>query len=132
MHFVPVSDFDDDVSRLTAGRFRVEQDLRGMYLVCIRSNERVQLLEPVQSDFDFAKVDSLSARESEVFAMLGDACTMNDIAIRLGVSVKTAETYRARIKQKLEITTSTYLLHVATEWFLLQFRRNGERMSNQA
>jgi hypothetical protein len=37
----------------------------------------------------------------------------------MGVSVKTVETYRARLKQKLEIKSRVGLLKFAVEWTLI-------------
>jgi DNA-binding NarL/FixJ family response regulator len=41
-----------------------------------------------------------------------------EIAERLHLSVKTVETYRDRIRQKLELADGTKLAHYATRWLL--------------
>jgi len=49
---------------------------------------------------------ALSRREREVMRLLAEGERMTDIAQRLGVSVKTASTYRSRIMKKLRLTTT--------------------------
>ncbi len=61
-------------------------------------------------------VESLSDRELEVFDLIGRGHTTRMIADRLRLSVKTIETHRAHIKQKLKIDTSTELTHRAFHW----------------
>ena len=45
----------------------------------------------------------LSERETQIFRMLGTGLETKEIAARLGISVKTVETHRARIREKLGI-----------------------------
>ena len=61
-------------------------------------------------------IDLLSNRELEVFRLLGRGRGTRDIAQEMHVSVKTVETYRAHIKQKLQLTTAPELMRVAIEW----------------
>ena len=41
-----------------------------------------------------------------------------EIAKRLHLSVKTIETYRDRIREKLDLSDGTELAHYATQWML--------------
>ena len=50
-----------------------------------------------------AKEPPLSARQREVLQMMAGGRTMKEIAFTLGVSVKTVETHRARIMERLDI-----------------------------
>jgi DNA-binding NarL/FixJ family response regulator len=65
-----------------------------------------------------ASPDMLSNRELEVFRMLGEGYDMHQISERMNLSVKTIETYRARIKRKLNVKGRTQLIQVAVEWSL--------------
>ena len=58
----------------------------------------------------------LSDREMEVFRALGEGRSTREIADALHLSVKTVETHRAHIKDKLKIGTATDLIRAATEW----------------
>lgn len=61
-------------------------------------------------------MEVLSDRELEVFEMTGRGLPTREIAERLHLSVKTVESYRARIKQKLNLTTGTELMQHAVRW----------------
>jgi DNA-binding NarL/FixJ family response regulator len=61
-------------------------------------------------------LDRLSDRELEVFRLIGEGLGTRQIAERLTVSVKTIESYRAHIKEKLELNTSTEVMHQAVQW----------------
>jgi DNA-binding CsgD family transcriptional regulator len=54
--------------------------------------------------------------ELEVFELIGKGIGTREIAGRLGRSVKTIETYRARIKEKLGLKSSTALMREAVRW----------------
>lgn len=58
----------------------------------------------------------LSDRELEVFEMTGRGVSTREIAERLHLSVKTVESYRARIKEKLGLTTAAELMQHAVQW----------------
>jgi DNA-binding NarL/FixJ family response regulator len=63
-------------------------------------------------------VDVLADRELEVFRLIGGGLKTAEIAERLHLSVKTVETYRDRIRQKLNLSDGTRLSHYATQWVL--------------
>jgi DNA-binding NarL/FixJ family response regulator len=63
-------------------------------------------------------VELLADRELEVFRLIGEGVKTTEIAERLHLSVKTVETYRDRIRQKLDLSDGTKLAHYATEWVL--------------
>ena len=54
-------------------------------------------------------IATLSDRELEVFEMLGDGMGSREIAERLHLSVKTVETYREKIKAKLDLKNGNEL-----------------------
>ncbi len=61
-------------------------------------------------------VDRLSDRELEVFQMIGSGKGTRQIANELHLSIKTVETYRAHIKEKLNLNDSMELVHLAVQW----------------
>jgi DNA-binding NarL/FixJ family response regulator len=61
-------------------------------------------------------VDCLSDRELEVFLLIGKGLGTRQIAERFHLSVKTIETYRAHIKQKLNLDSAANLLQYAIHW----------------
>lgn len=64
----------------------------------------------------------LSARESEILSALARGASSKQIALDLGLSVRTVETHRQNIKRKLEIDGQAELIKYAVE----HARRHGE------
>ena len=67
-------------------------------------------------------VEQLTAREFEVFQMIGAGLSTKEIAARLHVSAKTVEVHRVNIKQKLKVATAPELIHFAVRWMESQSR----------
>lgn len=65
---------------------------------------------------DASPVEILSDRELEVFRMIGEGTATSSIAKQLHRSVKTIETYRARIKIKLNLKNNMELIRLAMNW----------------
>ena len=61
-------------------------------------------------------VDRLSDRELEVFRLIGAGYGTREMAHKLHLSVKTIETYRAHIKEKLNLLDANELLRTAITW----------------
>jgi len=61
-------------------------------------------------------VDRLSDRELEVFRLIGEGYGTREMAEKLYLSVKTIETYRAHIKEKLNLQDANELLRAAIRW----------------
>jgi DNA-binding NarL/FixJ family response regulator len=61
-------------------------------------------------------IERLSDRELEVFLLIGQGYGTRQIAEKLFLSVKTIETYRAHIKEKLNLSDSAELLQYAIQW----------------
>ena len=66
-----------------------------------------------------AEEDPLSERESEVLRLLALGHTNQEIAKQLFISVRTAETHRAHIMQKLRLATRAELVRYALAQGLL-------------
>lgn len=71
-----------------------------------------------QKEAKRAPLDALADRELEVFRLIGQGVKTAAIAERLHLSVKTVETYRDRIRKKLDLSDGTELAHFATQWML--------------
>jgi DNA-binding NarL/FixJ family response regulator len=61
-------------------------------------------------------VDRLTDRELEVLDLIGRGHTAREIADTLQVGVATIDTYRAKIKEKMNLRNATELQHVAIRW----------------
>lgn len=64
--------------------------------------------------------DPLTPRERQVLQLVGEGKTTKEIAVLLGVSVKTAETHRTRLMQKLDIHETASLVRYAIRRGLVQ------------
>jgi DNA-binding NarL/FixJ family response regulator len=61
-------------------------------------------------------IESLSDRELEIFRLIGEGYKASQIAKQLYLSAKTVETYRARIKEKLNLDSAGKLLQYSIKW----------------
>ena len=86
-------------------------------------NERVatQILTRIaspgaHSSTNLRPTDMLADRELQVFELTGRGLNARQIADRLHIGTKTVETYRARIREKLNLKDGTELLQLAITW----------------
>lgn len=63
-----------------------------------------------------AGVSALTDRELQVFELIGHGRTTREISGRLHLGVSTIDTYRARIKTKLNLENASQLYHEAIRW----------------
>ena len=61
-------------------------------------------------------IERLTDRELEVFQLIGSGQGTRRIAGELHLGIKTVESYRARIKEKLKLEDGTQLLQQAIQW----------------
>jgi DNA-binding NarL/FixJ family response regulator len=61
-------------------------------------------------------MDALSDRELQVFRLIGQGRSTRQIAIALYLSIKTIESHREHIKQKLGLESTAELAQRATQW----------------
>lgn len=80
-----------------------------------REHSRRSLLIAIE-----AKLQTLSPREHEVAVLVARGRLTKQIAKQLGVSVKTVETHRSRITQKLEVRSVAQLVRMLTSYELLR------------
>ena len=94
------------------------QVLSGGIYVSPEINERLLLsmAEGGRERLTQSPLEILSDRELEVFELTGQGTSTREIAERLHLSVKTIESYRARIKKKLNLESATELMQRAVQW----------------
>ncbi len=61
-------------------------------------------------------LEALSDRELHVLELMGRGLATREIAEQLHVSIKTIESYRARLKEKMNLKSGTELLRFAVRW----------------
>jgi len=67
-----------------------------------------------------ASLNMLSDREFEVFQLIGQGYSTQQIGRRLNLSVKTVGTHRQHIKEKLKVQTAPELIKQAVQWTAAQ------------
>ncbi|NLX05882.1 MAG: response regulator transcription factor [Phycisphaerae bacterium] len=95
----------------------VRKVLRGEYY--ISDNVGKKLLAGLihgQMMMENYPMDQLTDRELEVFHLIGQGLGTSQIADKLHLSVKTVETHRAHIKEKLKLEDANRLLQYAIQW----------------
>ena len=80
---------------------------------------------PRPTPVDGGGLGALSPREREVFDLLGGGHTNREIAKRIGVGIKTIETYRARVLRKLGFKTRAELVGYAVANGLVRDDKNA-------
>lgn len=95
------------VRRVLAGGLYVSQEVSERLLMSMTGHRRAAGQSPMEL---------LSDRELEVFELTGQGLSTREIAERLHLSVKTVESYRARIKAKLGLRTAAELMQHAVQW----------------
>ena len=109
------------IMKLEAGEVivkAVRQVMDGGIYVSDEINERLLLsmASGGRERISQSPLEVLSDRELEVFELTGRGTGTRDIAERLHLSVKTVESYRARIKKKLNLESATELMQHAVQW----------------
>ncbi len=78
-----------------------------------RINEALKIDEKIINEHNSkSKVDSLSAREYEVFERVADGSMNKVIAADLGISERTVEVHRSHVMEKLKVRTLAELVRI--------------------
>jgi DNA-binding NarL/FixJ family response regulator len=95
----------------------IEKVLEGeIYVSKTMSSQMLKMAFRSGADEQRTGTELLSLRELEVFELIGRGNSTREIAEQLNLSVKTIETYRAHIKDKLQLRSGTELMQRAIHW----------------
>lgn len=83
------------------------------YLSPTLSDRAIDVYEQMTKARTTDKYETLTTREREVFHLTAEGMTNSEIAERLGISVRTAETHRSHLMQKLDIHNQAELTRYA-------------------
>jgi DNA-binding NarL/FixJ family response regulator len=95
------------IRKVLDGQVFLSQTMASQILGRLTDPASVKLGEPVES---------LADRELQVFELTGRGLNTREIAQHLHIGVKTVETYRHRIREKLKLEHPTDLLRSAIAW----------------
>jgi DNA-binding NarL/FixJ family response regulator len=76
-------------------------------------------------DIAVEPIQRLADRELEVFDLIGRGLTTREIASQLNLGVTTVDTYKTRIREKLNLENSARLRFEATRWVQLREQSAG-------
>jgi len=95
----------------------IEKVLEGeIYVSKTMSSQMLKMAFRRRGEKQRSGTEALSLRELEVFELIGRGNSTREIAEQLNLSVKTIETYRAHIKDKLQLRSGTELMQRAIHW----------------
>ncbi len=95
------------ISKVLGGDIYLSERMSGSMLSKLMGGKGAQPLSPVET---------LSDRELEVFGMLGQGKGTRLIAEELNLTIPTIHSFRARIKEKLQLKTATEVMLHAIQW----------------
>lgn len=108
---LPLDEFAVAVRTVAEGGVYVPQSLRGSRVFrSVFDGDRTYI----------DQMRALSPREAEVFTCLAQAMSTAECAEALGISVKTVETHRVHLKEKLGFLLAEDLVDFAREWAAAQ------------
>lgn len=95
------------VKKVLNGGIYVSEELNDKLILSVMHGKK---------EFSGLPVDVLSDREMEVFELIGRGMSSGEIAEQLHLASKTVETYRSRIKEKMDFKNSTEMIYFAVNW----------------
>lgn len=95
------------IRKVIAGEIYLSENMTSGFLLQMAGARAVQ---------DGPAVNRLTDRELEVFQLLGRGSSSREISEALNVGFTTVDTYRARIKEKLNLKSGTRLQYEAVQW----------------
>jgi len=107
----------DAVRQIVHGGISVSEDMKSKMLEKVADGHAESAGSPIEQ---------LSDRELEVFQLIGQGFKTRQIAEKLHVGFKTADTYRTRIKEKLNLENSARLVYHAIQWV-----QESQKLSNR-
>lgn len=93
---------------------------KGRVFIDVPTIERDGSAASPQKDSTQSALQSLSDREREVFELIAQGHTNQAVADKLFLSVKTVESYRARLMEKLHLQSRADLMRLAIETGILK------------
>lgn len=101
------SELTQAIRTVAAGRSYVNVSLSG--------NQALKTLLETRRPPGTSPLDNLSAREKQVLALVASGHTNKEVADELGLSVKSVETYRHRVVEKLGLSNRADLVRFALQ-----------------
>lgn len=105
------SDLVHAVREVAAGRRYLSPPLSDRAIEVYQETARATVID---------RYETLTTREREVLHLSAEGCTSGEIALRLGISARTAETHRTHLMSKLGLHTQVELIRYALRRGIIQ------------
>ncbi|MGA9769158.1 MAG: response regulator transcription factor [Blastocatellia bacterium] len=105
------SDLVHAVREVAAGRRYLSPPLSDRAIEVYQETARATVID---------RYETLTTREREVLHLCAEGCTSSEIASRLGISARTAETHRTHLMSKLGLHTQVELIRYALRRGIIQ------------
>lgn len=102
-----IEQVEQAVRQILDGKVYLSQKMSDHFLLALARGEAAKTGSPL---------NLLSDRELEVFECIGRGLGATEIARKLHLSVKTIESYQAKLKEKLHLKDSNQLFQTALHW----------------
>ena len=96
----------DGIRRVREGRYYLSESVAER-LMSRATRKQTEVISPIER---------LTDRELEVFELLGRGFSVQEMADQMKISPKTVETYRDRIRRKLDMDNARLLARYAVKW----------------
>jgi len=102
-----IEQLEHAVRQILDGKVHLSPTLSNQYLLAVARGNTTGIGSPV---------NLLSDRELEIFECIGRGLGATEVARKLSLSVRTIESYQARLKEKLNLKDSSQLFQYALHW----------------
>jgi DNA-binding NarL/FixJ family response regulator len=102
-----IEQVENAVRTILDGKVYLSKPMMDQFLLAVTRGDPTRAVSPV---------DRLTDRELEVFECIGRGLGASEIAKKLRLSVKTIESYQAKLKEKLNLKDSSQLFQHALHW----------------
>ena len=117
MKNTPVQELADAVETVLAGKISLSAAMTELVINSLGPGKA--------ADLHRDSLPGLTNRELEVFELIGGGMKSCEIASTLGISIRTVDTHRSRIREKLGISHGISLVAFACQWMTLQQAEAG-------
>jgi two-component system response regulator NreC len=90
------------------------------YLSPPLSDRAIEVYQQKAKATSLDRYETLTIREKEVLHLTAEGCTSSEIAVKLGISGRTAETHRSNLMHKLDLHTQADLIRFAIRRGIVQ------------
>ncbi len=104
----PSKKFIEAIKKVLEGKIYISDEMQ---------EKMIQIAIHKEKDESKSAIENLSDRELEVFQLIGNGLGVGEISKKLNLSIKTVESYRSKLKEKLLLKNANELRKQAINWY---------------